>query len=100
AVVPPMGIRREGNNCWVNASLQILFNVPVFKRLIENLNNPSDPVLIEIKAAFETYKQRGEVDSQRIRNLLPNLNRQIDPSSSAPDDPILFLNPLLKKLGY
>lgn len=100
AVVPPIGIKREGNNCWVNASLQILFNVPVFKGLMENLNNPSDPVLSEIKTTFETYKQGGKVDSQRIRNLLPKLNPKIDPSSQFPEDPILFLEPFLQSTDY
>lgn len=100
ALVPPIGIDRERNNCWVNASLQLLFNVTGFRKLLENLDNPSDPLLSKLKSAFDIYKQGGKVISQEIRQLLPELNSEIDPSSQFPDDPILFLDPLLKKLSY
>lgn len=70
-VIPPIGIaNKDAGNGWINASLQILFNVPSYKRLMEDILEKNDPKLTPLCEAYKTYKDGGQVDSQKIREWL------------------------------
>ncbi len=96
---PPIGIANpRGGNCWINASLQLFFNVPAFRKVMENLSKESE--LSELYSAFEIYTNGEKVDSQILREWLSKNDPSIDPSPSVHDDPFYFLLPVLKKSGY
>ncbi|MBS0629725.1 MAG: ubiquitin carboxyl-terminal hydrolase [Verrucomicrobia bacterium] len=95
--MPPIGIRNLRANCWLNASLQLLFNVMAFETVVHKLDRPEFAL---IKKAYETYKQGGQVDSQEIRVLISQLFPEINPDARVPDDPVQFLDPFLRMSGY
>lgn len=96
---PPIGIANpRGGNCWINALLQLLFNVPAYRKVMENLSKKSE--LSDLRSAFKIYKNGGEVNSQVLREWLCKNDPNVDPSESIQDDPFLFLLPVLSKSGY
>jgi len=115
----PIGIVNNGGNCWINASLQLLFNVPAYRKMMENLSAKSNSLvqrvmsnsgLLPLISAFETYKKEEQgtisasskqsVDSQTIRQWLHTQDPSISLDIDVQDDPLHMLSPVLKKAGH
>ncbi len=100
-VVPPIGIANKSGNCWINSSLQLLFNVPAYRRVMENLLENTDPKLSIFRDAYKTHNEGGHVDSQKIREWLHKLNpREVSLNSSQQLCYEICLSAILLKVGY
>lgn len=70
---PPIGIGNKEHNCWINVSLQLLFNVPAYKRAMEKVLESTDKELAPLRDVYLAYLRGEEVDSQKIRGWLHGL---------------------------
>lgn len=108
------GIHREGLNCWLNAALQVVFNIPVFRKRLERCSAYSWK-LGTLASAFQQYeadqchegKRVSEVNSQKIRDWLSNglgKNKQgipiVNPDSDRGDCPMMFMDYYLSQMGH
>lgn len=103
---PPIfqGISNEGgNDCWINASMQLLFHLPAFsKRLYSSsrswytyISNPLRP----LHTAQSQYDKGEAISSTLIRGWLRNA-KVTSTDGSQQDDPAAFLNYVFQKMGY
>lgn len=96
----PIGIHNDSANCWINASLQLLFNVPAFKKVMESNSGLFSWGRSELTKAYNIYKAGGEVDSKKLRKWIHKLKPTVDPSDSFQHPADLFLNFALEQVGY
>lgn len=71
AVHIPQGIKRLGQNCWINATLQLLMSSKTFQEWIEQQADEKSN-LYPLHRFFKIYTQqiKGELDSQKIREMI------------------------------
>ncbi len=78
-VVPPVGMRNRGNNCWAIATMQIVMNNPSLQqRIIENPNPNLEPLRVCIRQ-YKDDQAHGllfsrAIDSQGLRRCFLNDN--------------------------
>ena len=78
-VVPPVGMRNRGNNCWAIATMQIVMNSPSLQqRIIENPNPDLEPLRVCIRQ-YKDDQAHGllfsrAIDSQGLRRCFLNDN--------------------------
>lgn len=78
-VVPPVGMRNRGNNCWAIATMQIVMNNPSLQqRIIENPNPDLEPLRVCIRQ-YKDDQAHGllfsrAIDSQGLRRCFLNDN--------------------------
>lgn len=109
------GIVNRGQNCWLNAALQAVFNLPVFRKRLEKCSTYSSKVG-PLASAFQQYeadqcddrKKVSGVDSQKIRLWLSDAlgkkknseEHKISPDIWIPEDPLIFMKHFLLMLGH
>ena len=103
---PPIfqGISNEGgNDCWISASMQLLFHLPAFSKRLYSFSRKfltlfSNP-LAPLHAAQIQYEKGRAISSTEIRSWL----RRAKVTSSdrlEQDDPAAFLSYVFQKMGY
>lgn len=98
---PPIGIGNpSGGNCWINASLQLLFNLRGYKWAMQKVLISTDRELAPLRKAYLTYLKGEEVDSQEIRAWLHEQKSNIPIESSTQRSYEECLETILYKIGY
>jgi ubiquitin C-terminal hydrolase len=98
---PPIGIENpSGGNCWINASLQLLFNLPGYKRAMQKVLMSTDLELAPLRKAYLSYLKGEDVDSQEIRTWLHAQKSSIPIESSTQRSYEDCLETILYKIGY
>jgi len=97
----PIGIGNpSGKDCWINASLQLLFNVPAYRRAMQKVLIDTNKDLAPLRKAYLNYLKGEDVDSDEIRKWLHGLNRSIPIDSSQTGFYDDCLDTILNKIGY
>ncbi len=83
----PVGLIREGNDCWLNSSLQLLANTPSFRRRLRQI--PEFSQFLDNYAATRTNYQKvaSNIDTHAIRQFLNRATAGQITSGSAQEDP-------------
>lgn len=74
----PIGVRRPGNNCWINAFFQLICNVKKYQEAIERLDPDVDEAVAPLIAEYNKLQSERETPStasantQTIREWLHN----------------------------
>ncbi|NGX38312.1 MAG: hypothetical protein K1000chlam2_01485 [Chlamydiae bacterium] len=98
---PFIGLHRKGQNCWLNAALQLVFNTPAFKKRLEQRSFWKGG-LNDVMSAFRQYKKEttnvSSVDTQAIRKWLSTKVSSLDPSPKIQEEPWQFLSYFLDQI--
>jgi len=93
-----------GNDCWINATMQLLLHIPAFANRIQDADSGfrlwgSHP-LEKVFSAFKGYHKKEEINSQELRKMLDDAGVTSSSDTSTQDDPIRFLDFFMKNAGY
>lgn len=97
----PIGIGNpSGRDCWINAPLQLLFNVPAYRRAMQKVLIGTDKDLAPLRKAYLNYLKGEDVDSVEIRKWLHGIKPSIPIESSQTGFYDDCLDTILNKIGY
>lgn len=96
-------VNKGGNDCWINATMQLLLHIPAFAGRIKSasggwrfFNHPLETFF----SAFNGYQEGEAIDSQELRKELDRAGITSTSDTSQQDDPIRFLSHFMKNMGY
>lgn len=105
----PLGLKRKGFNCWMNASLQLISNTAAYQKLMENLPLKRYGKLQKLSSAYEQYQQELEnppsdrvskVNTQELREWLSKATGTVSKDAWEQEDPKDFFAFFLRQTEH